>query len=210
MSRNRQRHRDLAHAGAPQRGRGLAGPGGAHGCCRIWRNRPRSRGARAGRAARHQAGSLAPRQCASADPHRSRTQRDRQRGAARADGGAAPLSGRWRRGAARGSGRRRGGVRRHLVSVPLRAGYRQAGDHRAAGRNCQRRRYRFAMASLQEAVSGIAPAARIAAFPDALTGQRIAGMAPDRASLRQSLAMSGHNPLLANAFRPRASELQSQ
>jgi non-ribosomal peptide synthetase component E (peptide arylation enzyme) len=70
--------------------------------------------------------------------------------------------------------------------------------------------YRFAMASLQEAVSGIAPAAKIAAFPDALTGQRIAGMAPDRASLRQSLAMSGHNPLLANAFRPRASELQSQ
>jgi hypothetical protein len=63
--------------------------------------------------------------------------------------------------------------------------------------------YRFVVARLQEAVSQIDPAAMIAAFPDALTGQRIAGIAPRRDALQEELARLGLSPLVANAFRPR-------
>jgi len=65
--------------------------------------------------------------------------------------------------------------------------------------------YRFTLARLQEAVARIDPAAMIAAFPDALTGQRIAGMATRRDALAEALAAGGHNPLVAGAFRPRRS-----
>jgi AMP-binding enzyme len=63
--------------------------------------------------------------------------------------------------------------------------------------------YRFVVARLQEAVSQIDPAAMIAAFPDALTGQRIAGIAPRREALQDELARLGLSPLVVNAFRPR-------
>jgi AMP-binding enzyme len=65
--------------------------------------------------------------------------------------------------------------------------------------------YRFVVARLQEAVSRIDPAAMIAAFPDALTGQRIAGIAPRREALQEELARLGLSPLVVNAFRPRRS-----
>jgi hypothetical protein len=63
--------------------------------------------------------------------------------------------------------------------------------------------YRFVVARLQEAVSQIEPAAKIAAFPDGLTGQRIAGIAPRRDALQDELARLGLSPLVVNAFSPR-------
>jgi hypothetical protein len=66
--------------------------------------------------------------------------------------------------------------------------------------------YRFGVARLQDAVSRIDPAAKIAAFPDGLTGQRIAGIAVRHDELQQALKELGHNPLVANAFRKRNTE----
>jgi hypothetical protein len=66
--------------------------------------------------------------------------------------------------------------------------------------------YRFAVAKLQDAVSPIDPAAKVAAFPDGLTGQRIAGIAVRREELRDALTQLGHNPLVVNAFRKRTTE----
>ncbi len=63
--------------------------------------------------------------------------------------------------------------------------------------------YRFVVAKLQEAVSRIDPSAMIAAFPDALTGQRIAGAAVARDEIQQALAALGLSPLVVNAFQPR-------
>jgi hypothetical protein len=62
--------------------------------------------------------------------------------------------------------------------------------------------YRVALAKIQEAVRGIDPAARIAAFPDSLTGQRLAGSAAHPHELHAALAASDLNPLAADAFRP--------
>ena len=66
--------------------------------------------------------------------------------------------------------------------------------------------YRFAVARLQEAVSRLDPAAKIAAFPDALTGQRLAGIAVGREQLQEALVQLGHNPLIVNAFRKRTTD----
>jgi non-ribosomal peptide synthetase component E (peptide arylation enzyme) len=63
--------------------------------------------------------------------------------------------------------------------------------------------YRLALSQVQEAVSRIDPAAVIAALPDGLTGQRIAGVASRREALEQALALAGQSPLVAGAFRPR-------
>ena len=43
----------------------------------------------------------------------------------------------------------------------------------------------------------------IAAFPDGLTGQRIAGIAGRREEVREALAQLGHSPLVVDAFRQR-------
>lgn len=43
----------------------------------------------------------------------------------------------------------------------------------------------------------------IAAFPDGLTGQRIAGIAGKREAVQKALARLGHSPLLVDAFRQR-------
>lgn len=63
--------------------------------------------------------------------------------------------------------------------------------------------YRFIIATLQEAVSRVEPAAMIAAFPDGLTGQRIAGVALRREELQAALRQFGLGPLVVNAFRAR-------
>jgi hypothetical protein len=63
--------------------------------------------------------------------------------------------------------------------------------------------YRLILAKLQDAARGIDPAAMMAAFPDALTGQRIAGVAAQPDEIRAALAALGLGPLAANAFRPR-------
>lgn len=65
--------------------------------------------------------------------------------------------------------------------------------------------YRFTLAQLQEKVAQLAPGAMLAAFPDALAGQRLAGIAVDRDAVRAGLAELGVNPLVANAFRARRS-----
>jgi len=63
--------------------------------------------------------------------------------------------------------------------------------------------YRFILAGLQETVSQLEPGAMLAAFPDALAGQRVAGIAVRRDAIRDALAELGLNPLVINAFRPR-------
>ena len=63
--------------------------------------------------------------------------------------------------------------------------------------------YRFILAGLQEAVSQLEPGAMLAAFPDGLAGQRVAGIAVHRDAIRDALAELGFNPLVINAFRPR-------
>jgi hypothetical protein len=63
--------------------------------------------------------------------------------------------------------------------------------------------YRFILAGLQEAVSQLDPGAMLAAFPDGLAGQRIAGIAVRRDAIRDALGELGFNPLVINAFRPR-------
>jgi hypothetical protein len=63
--------------------------------------------------------------------------------------------------------------------------------------------YRFVLPRLQDAVSRIEPGAMIAAFPDGLTGQRIAGNAARREELQDALTQLGHSPLVVDAFRQR-------
>jgi hypothetical protein len=65
--------------------------------------------------------------------------------------------------------------------------------------------YRFVVAKLRDAVAGIDPSAMIAAFPDGLTGQRIAGAAARREDVQEALSALGLSPLVVNAFRPRRS-----
>jgi hypothetical protein len=63
--------------------------------------------------------------------------------------------------------------------------------------------YRFPLARLQETVSQLEPGARLAAFPDGLAGQRVAGSSAHRDAMRAALAELGFNPLVINAFRAR-------
>jgi len=52
-------------------------------------------------------------------------------------------------------------------------------------------------------VARLEPGAMIAAFPDGLTGQRIAGVAGKREEIQEALTRLGHSPLVVDAFRPR-------
>jgi hypothetical protein len=70
--------------------------------------------------------------------------------------------------------------------------------------------YRFAVAALEDTVARIDPAAKIAAFPDGLTGQRLAGIAACREELQDAIEALGHNPLVVNAFRKRTTEDRRQ
>lgn len=63
--------------------------------------------------------------------------------------------------------------------------------------------YRFMPEPLQALVGAASPDALIAALPDALIGNRLAGSAPDRAALRQALREHGANPLVVGAFAER-------
>jgi AMP-binding enzyme len=65
--------------------------------------------------------------------------------------------------------------------------------------------YRLALTRLQDAVSRIEPGAMIAALPDGLTGQRIAGVTAVREEMQEALTRFGHNPLVVDAFRQRRS-----
>jgi len=60
--------------------------------------------------------------------------------------------------------------------------------------------YRFAEQALGALAAEIEPEGRIAAQPDALAGQRLAGSAPDAARMREALAARGVNPLIVAAF----------
>ena len=60
--------------------------------------------------------------------------------------------------------------------------------------------YRVPLRELEETVARIDPGSSVAALPDALTGQRLAGVAADRQAVRRALAAQGAQPLLTAAF----------
>jgi hypothetical protein len=60
--------------------------------------------------------------------------------------------------------------------------------------------YRFALRQLQRLITDIDSGGRIAALPDALSGQRLAGAADDGEALRRALVRLGVNPLVTDAF----------
>ena len=63
--------------------------------------------------------------------------------------------------------------------------------------------YRFVLDQLQELVGRTEGGAVLAALPDTLAGNRLAGSAADRAAMRQALDALGVNPLVAGAFQDR-------
>ena len=63
--------------------------------------------------------------------------------------------------------------------------------------------YQFRQTALDAAIAAADPAAMIAALPDALLGQRLAGHASDAARIVADLDAAGANPLVAGAFRAR-------
>jgi hypothetical protein len=60
--------------------------------------------------------------------------------------------------------------------------------------------YRVPLRELEETVARIDPTSSVAALPDALTGQRLAGIAADRQTVQRALAAQGAQPLLTAAF----------
>jgi non-ribosomal peptide synthetase component E (peptide arylation enzyme) len=60
--------------------------------------------------------------------------------------------------------------------------------------------YRMALRELEETVARIDPESSVAALPDALIGQRLAGVATDRRVVQRALAAQGAQPLLTAAF----------
>jgi hypothetical protein len=61
--------------------------------------------------------------------------------------------------------------------------------------------YRLALGDLQDVVGRIDAAASLAAVPDPLLGQRLAGIATDRHMLLAALGAVGVNPIAVSAFR---------
>ncbi len=64
--------------------------------------------------------------------------------------------------------------------------------------------YRFHQSALDAAVAAADVDATIVALPDAMLGARLAGGTRDPAAMIAALQAAGVNPLIANAFRPRA------
>jgi len=64
--------------------------------------------------------------------------------------------------------------------------------------------YRFRQPALDALVQSLDPAATLLAVPDAIMGERLAASAPDPAAARAQLRARGVNPLICEAFRPRA------
>jgi hypothetical protein len=62
--------------------------------------------------------------------------------------------------------------------------------------------YRFAGPALAGIAAETGPGSRIAARPDALVGQRLAGTATEAERVREELAQRGANPLIVAAFGP--------
>jgi AMP-binding enzyme len=60
--------------------------------------------------------------------------------------------------------------------------------------------YRFVLQELQDYVATVAEGSTLAALPDALAGQRLAGAAADRAMIRDALTAIGANALVVAAF----------
>jgi non-ribosomal peptide synthetase component E (peptide arylation enzyme) len=60
--------------------------------------------------------------------------------------------------------------------------------------------YRVPLRELEEIVARIDPQSSVAALPDALIGQRLAGVAGDRRAVQRALAAQGAQPLLTAAF----------
>jgi non-ribosomal peptide synthetase component E (peptide arylation enzyme) len=60
--------------------------------------------------------------------------------------------------------------------------------------------YRVPLRELEETVARIDPQSSVAALPDALIGQRLAGVAIDRRAVQRALAAQGAQPLLTAAF----------
>jgi len=58
----------------------------------------------------------------------------------------------------------------------------------------------MALRELEETVARIDPESSLAALPDALIGQRLAGVAADRGVVQRALAAQGAQPLLTAAF----------
>ncbi len=63
--------------------------------------------------------------------------------------------------------------------------------------------YRFVLREVVETVERLEAGATFAVLPDALTGHRLAGSAPDRAAVEHRLAALSVNALIAGAFRER-------
>ena len=63
--------------------------------------------------------------------------------------------------------------------------------------------YRFALRELQDLIGRIDADGILAALPDRLSGQKLAGLAADQAAIREALAALGVNPLVGSAFRER-------
>jgi len=70
--------------------------------------------------------------------------------------------------------------------------------------------YRFRMHELTALVSRADPDGILVALPDALTGHRLAGSAPQRDGLRAALQDTGANPLLVAAFRDQSSDVRDE
>jgi acyl-CoA synthetase (AMP-forming)/AMP-acid ligase II len=60
--------------------------------------------------------------------------------------------------------------------------------------------HRVPLRELEETVSRIDPESSVAALPDALIGQRLAGVAADRRAVQRALTAQGAQPLLTAAF----------
>jgi hypothetical protein len=61
--------------------------------------------------------------------------------------------------------------------------------------------YRFAMAALQDVIGRADAGGVLAALPDLLAGQKLAGAASNPASIRQTLTALGLSPIVTGAFR---------
>jgi hypothetical protein len=66
------------------------------------------------------------------------------------------------------------------------------------------------MSALHETMARVDAGSMLAALPDPLAGQKLAGAVGDPAAMRHALAVLGINPLVANAFRnPRREPLDT-
>jgi hypothetical protein len=69
--------------------------------------------------------------------------------------------------------------------------------------------YRFSLRAAQDLVAGIEDGSTLAALPDMLAGQRLAGAGADRDAICDALLAHGANPLLVAAFRARKPSQQA-